>query len=68
MASNQSGKGVNAMYCPKKFHNYPALWDCEGAKCQWFDAGTEMCAHLVAALALKAIAKGSGQIKVSLAK
>ena len=56
------------MYCPKKFHNYPALWDCEGVKCQWFDAGTGMCAHLVAALALKAIAQAANQIKVSLAK
>jgi len=56
------------MYCPKKFHNYPALWDCEGAKCQWFDIGTGMCALLVIALALQAVAKGSGQIKVSLAK
>jgi len=67
MASNQGGKGVT-MYCPKKFHNYPALWDCEGAKCQWFDIGTGMCALLVIALALQAVAKGSGQIKVSLAK
>ena len=68
MASNQGGKGVNAMYCPKKFHNYPALWDCEGAKCQWFDIGTGMCALLVIALALKATAQAANQIKVSFAK
>ena len=56
------------MYCPQKFHNYPPLWDCEGDNCQWFDEKTGMCAHLVAALALKAIAQAANQIKVSLAK
>ena len=56
------------MYCPQKYHNYPALWDCEGAKCQWFDENTGMCAYLVAALALKAIAQRVNQIKVILAK
>ena len=54
------------MYCPQKFHNYPPLWDCEGNNCQWFDEKTGMCAHLVAALALKTIAQAANQIKVSL--
>ena len=66
------------MYCPKKYHNYPALWDCEEDKCAWWNLNEEACAVLDVSRTLNIIAtslqildeiaEGEAQIKVSIAK
>ena len=34
------------MLCPKKFHNYPALWECEEDKCAQWDKVNKECSYL----------------------